>query len=275
MIRSILSCLAFLTLSHGAQAACGVAADLCQIDSGEYRITLPDEIGTDTPMLIFLHGFGGNANGTMNNRRLVQPMLDRGWAVIAPEGLRRGGTGPKSWNFFPGWTGRDEAAFLSDVAKDAARRFGTSNARVMLSGFSAGGFMVSYLACAQPGTFAAYAPVSGGFWRPHPERCDGPVKLLHTHGWKDPTVPLEGRKLRNGTFQQGDIFAGLEIWRAANACPDEKPSRFSETGTFWRRAWTGCDPDSALEFALFPGGHTLPSGWSDMAIDWFETVTGE
>ena len=273
MRRVLLSGLAWLGLAAGAQAACGAADNLCQTDLGSYRIALPDEVSDQTPVLMFLHGFGGNANGTMGNQRLVQPMLERGWAVIAPDGLRRGGTGPKSWNFFPGWSGRDETAFLSGVASDAASRFGISNSQVMLSGFSAGGFMVNYLACAAPGTFAAYAPVSGGFWRPHPESCAGPVKLLHTHGWKDPTVPLEGRKLRGGTFQQGDIFAGLEIWRAANACQDEKPTGFSDTGVFWRRAWSGCAEGSALEFALFPGGHTLPRGWSDMAIDWFNSVT--
>ena len=40
---------------------------------------------------------------------------------------------------------------------------------------------------------AAYAPVAGSFWRPHPdmEACAGPVDLLHTHGWRDKTVPLD------------------------------------------------------------------------------------
>ena len=57
---------------------------------------------------------------------------------------------------------------------------------------------------------------------------------------------------------------------AANACADEKPTGFSTTGPFWRRVWAGRAPGSALEFALWPGGHTLPNGWADMAVDWFE-----
>ena len=132
--------------------------------------------------------------------------------------------------------------------------------------------MVTYLACEAPESFAAYAPVSGGFWRPHPAGCAGPVRLLHTHGWSDTTVPLEGRFLGGGRFQQGDIFAGLEIWRAANRCPDQRPDAHAATGPFWRRSWTGCAPGSALELALFPGGHTVPEGWADLALDWFEAL---
>ena len=71
--------------------------------------------------------------------------------------------------------------------------------------------------------------------------------------------------------QQGDIFAGLEIWRAANGCVDEKPSSTSSTGQFLRRKWSACADGSALEFALFPGGHGVPAGWADMVIDWFES----
>jgi len=275
MMQKLLALLPLLVTAGGADAKCGPNPDMCETDMGAYHISLPESGGKDAPVLVFLHGYGGNGKGTMGNRRLVTPMMNRGWAVIAPDGLRRDGDGPKSWNFFPGRTGRDETAFLKEVVADAAARFGTSVQNVMLSGFSAGGFMVSYLACEAPETFAAYAPVSGGFWRPHPQTCAGPVKLLHTHGWRDTTVPIEGRKLRGGMYQQGDIFAGLEIWRAANGCSDEKPSKFSETGEFWRRSWSDCSTDSALELAMWPGGHTLPGGWSDMAIDWFESVTGQ
>ena len=100
------------------------------------------------------------------------------------------------------------------------------------------------------------------------------MRLFHTHGWQDTTVPLEGRYLGGGAWQQGDIFAGMELWRQANACADEKPTGFATTGTFMRRRWTDCAPGSALEFALFPGGHTVPGGWAEMMVDWFEDVTG-
>lgn len=261
---------AFILSASTAQAICADSDDMCEMEGGSYHLKLPYEVTEPAPVVVFLHGYGGSGRNTINIDRMVDPLLARGYAVIAPNGLRSRGDGPMSWNFFPGWEGREEVGFLTDVVADASERFGTSSDTVLLSGFSAGGFMVNYLACDAPETFSAYAPVSGGFWRPHPVSCEGPVKLFHTHGWSDNTVPLEGRKLGGGRFEQGDIFAGLEIWREANQCWDEKPSGFSRDGDFMLRKWNGCAEDAALEMALFPGGHTVPEGWADMAIDWFE-----
>lgn len=272
-MRNLCLALAALFLATTAEATCGPEPLPCRLGSGEYHLALPDGGGSNIPVVMFLHGAGSNGENVMRNSGLVKRLLSRGYAVVAPTGARQFGAGTgRSWNFFPGWSGRDETAFLKTVASDAAARFGLSQSRILLAGFSAGGFMVNYLACKSPETFMAYAPVAGGFWRPHPKTCAGPVKLFHTHGWMDKTVPIEGRYLRNGQFQQGDIFAGMEIWRAANLCPDEKPSNYSETGAFWRRAWTNCAANSALEFALFPGGHGVPPGWADMVLDWFETA---
>ncbi|WP_171102279.1 PHB depolymerase family esterase [Ruegeria sp. HKCCD7255] len=272
MIREFSLAAGFAVIGQTAIAACANQDGVCETPMGAYHIELPDN--GNAPMVVFLHGYGGSGQGTMRNRGMVQPLLDRGYAVMAPEGLERpdrGGT--QSWNFYPGFGERDETAFLSEAVQDAADRFGINAEHVMLGGFSAGGFMVNYLACEAPEAFSAYVPVSGGFWRPHPETCEGPIRMFHTHGWTDNVVPLEGRLLGGGRFQQGDIYAGFEIWREANGCVDHKPTGFSTTGNFMRRHWSNtCDEGSALEFALFPGGHTVPTGWADMIVDWYERL---
>ncbi|WP_299635825.1 PHB depolymerase family esterase [uncultured Ruegeria sp.] len=273
MIREFSLALAVTVTGQAALAGCAGQEDTCETPMGAYHIELPDV--DNAPMVVFLHGYGGSGSGTMRNHGMVEPLLKRGYAVMAPEGLERpdrGGT--KSWNFYPGFGDRDETAFLSEVVQDAAKRFGIDADRVLLGGFSAGAVMVNYLACEAPDTFSAYVPVSGGFWRPHPETCKGPIRMFHTHGWTDNVVPLEGRLLGGGRFQQGDIYAGLEIWRDANRCIDHKPTGFSTTGDFMRRRWTTCAEGSAVEFALFPGGHTVPAGWADMMVDWYEGLPG-
>ncbi len=272
MIRYRILIAALLALPAVANASCGPSLQPCDLDGGAYHASVPDS-ESSLPVVIFLHGAGSNGTNVFRNKRLLNDLTGRGYAVLAPTGSRHFGNGTgRVWNFFPGAEGRDELQYLKRVLSDASLRFPLNSQRVLLAGFSAGGFMINYLACQAPDTFAAYAPVSGGFWRPHPQSCHGPVKLFHTHGWSDNTVPIEGRYLRNGQYQQGDIFAGLEIWRAANRCTDEKPSGHSQTGQFWRRTWSDCAEGSALEFALFPGGHTVPHGWVDMVLDWFEAV---
>lgn len=262
-----------LSWASGAAAGCATQQGACETANGTYHIELPDfEASAQArPAVLFLHGHGGSGLNALRNRAMVDGLRSRGYAVIAPDALpRRGGT--RSWTFFPGWEGRDEIAFLDEVAQDAAQRFDLARDNMVLAGFSAGGFMVNYLACAQPGHFAAYAPVAGGFWRPQPDSCAGPVRLFHSHGWGDSVVPLEGRFLGGGRFQQGDIFAGLELWRLTNGCLEQAPGRRWQDGETLRRRWD-CALGADIEFLLFPQGHQMPKDWANWMLDWYEAET--
>lgn len=261
---ALLACLA----GTPAKAGCGPSADPCNIASGTYHITLPEGEGPFAA-LVFLHGAGGNGEASA---RQFPEAVRRGYAVIGPDGLPRPRRDRRGWSFHPDRPKqRDEAAFIGAVIDDAVARFGIDRDRVLLAGFSIGGSLTSYLACDHPELARAYAPVAGAFWRPHPalDACKGPVRLFHTHGWRDGTVPLEGRPLRNGAILQGDVFYAMQIWRQANGCDGLKATEFATDEHFWRRRWTECRA-GALEFALHPGGHEVPRGWADMALDWFE-----
>ncbi|KIC37175.1 alpha/beta hydrolase family esterase [Leisingera sp. ANG-M7] len=256
---------------NAASAGCGKEQDACSVEEGAYHIVLPDQktAASAVPVVMFLHGYGGSGGSVLRNKDMIEGLTQRGYAVIAPEGQRRGGSGPQSWGFGPFTGGRDEGAFFAAVLADAAERFGTSRSQTVLAGFSAGAFMVHYLACRDPAAFAAYAPVSGAFWRPQPERCAGPLRLLQVHGWRDEVVPLEGRVLGGGRFEQGDVFAALEVWREANACTFHAPDRAWSTGGLMRRRWD-CGPGADIELVLFDGGHMVPKGWAGLMAEWFE-----
>lgn len=259
--------------AHGCSASTP-----CVIDDGEYFIAKPDNMSVDIPAIFFIHGFGSSGENVLKNTGLVDAILARGYALIAPNGMKMANRNGRSWSFHPnGRKKRDEIAFINAVKKDAIARHKIDGDKTLLAGFSIGGSMTSYLACAAPESFKAYAPLGGSFWRPHPTSCQAPVKLLHTHGWTDGTVPLEGRFLGGqakhnvGAIAQGDVFQAMQIWRETNGCVHMKADRFITDGPFWRRIWERCAPNSALELALFPGGHIIPNGWADMVIDWFES----
>lgn len=275
-MRSLLALTALIVAFSGpvlARDPCGREGPACETPLGAYRVALPAEAGPH-PLVVFLHGAGGSGASVLGMRGTIAALTDRGYAVLAPDGLpwREGGGG--GWSFLPASIRsprRDEGAFLAGIVADAAERFGLDPERAILAGFSAGAFMTVYLACDTPDAFAAYAPVSGGFWRPQPEQCAGPVRLFQTHGFTDGTVPLEGRVLGGGRFRQGDIYEGMTLWRETNGCEQPNPTGYSVTGAFQRRYWD-CAPGSALEFALFPEGHRVPDGWAGMMLGWFEAL---
>lgn len=268
MIR--VSLLALLLAANVSEAGCGPEAQPCMVTGGSYHLVLPDGTGP-LPAVVFLHGYGGSGAGTLRNTGMVQALLARGYAVIAPDGQKMSGRDGRSWDFHPDQPAtRDEVAFIRSVADDAAARFGLQRETMLLAGFSIGGSMVSYLACQEPQAFAAYAPVAGSFWQPEPIACAGPVRLFHTHGWTDLTVPLEGRAIRED-FVQGDVFQAMQTWRKTDGCAT-RPDAFSASGDFQIRSWTHCRPGARLDLALHFGAHGIPKGWGDLALDWFEAL---
>ncbi len=255
-------------------SACVGLDQVCTVDDGTYHVLLPDGSQDGLPAIVFLHGYAANALQVMRSERIAAPLLARGYAVIAPNGRDRDGSDGVRWSFHPDFPEtRDESEFLKTVRDDAIARFGFDPDRVLLGGWSIGGSMATYVACQEPESFAAYLPVAGGFWRPHPEGCAGPVRLMHTHGWTDGTVPLEGRPIGGGRIVQGDIFHTMRLFREANGCSNLRPSGFEIGEVFWQRRWQDCDAGSALELALHPGGHPVPDGWADLAIDWYEAIS--
>jgi len=251
------------------QASCGGAGDACSTENGDYHISLPEQ-SDGAPMVVFLHGYSSHGMASQNSANIASPILERGYALISPNALM--GTRATAWNFHPRFdSGRNEPDFIAEVVHNAAEKFGLDADRVLLAGFSLGGSMTSYIACYTPEGYTAFAPVSGSFWLPEPESCTVPIRLFHTHGWADKTVPIEGREVSPG-FIQGNVFPAFETLRLTNKCVQPHAGAMNQDGIFMRRRWDDCAPEAALELALFPGGHTVPAGWADMVLDWFEAL---
>ena len=251
---------------------CGGAETPCRVDLGDYHAAVPPNWTAEElyPVVLFYHGANGSGKNIGRNRGLAKTMTDRGYVVLAPNGLKMPGRNWTNWALRDGrepW--RDELAFTLQMLNDAEPRFRLDRSRVLVSGFSRGASLVWDFACHHPEHFTAYAPIAGGFWRPHPEACQEPVDMHHTHGFQDQVVPLEGRPLRSGR-QQGDIFEGLLHWRALNDCPLLRPDRFDMGEAYQCRIWEECGSERQLQLCLHPGGHGLPQGWADRALDWFE-----
>ena len=267
----MLMVMALLAAAPSLALDCGGETAPCRLANGEYHMAAPED-WRGGPAVIYLHGYGGNGAKVIRNEDFVRRFTQRGYALIAPTGLPWREGEPTDWSVRDGATyPRDDIEFLGDVLKDATARAGVDPDRVLLSGFSRGGSMVWEVACLHPGFARAYAPVSGGFWLPMTQDCVGPVQMLHTHGFADTVVPLEGRAIPNSEIGivQGDIWEGLQLWRRENASPSNAAEHEIADG-LWRKKWD-CEL-GGLELILHRGGHGRPGGWTRITLDWFESL---
>lgn len=272
LAAAVLTALVPMGASTAATVPCG-PDDPCSTANGSYHLAAPADWDGETPLpaVLWFHAYRGSGNAVVSNPTVPDPLNQRGYLVIAPNAETLPGRDVRSWAIQERYQGigRNEVAFAEEVVEDVAARLPLDRANILVSGFSVGGSMAWYLACAAGSGFRGYAPIGGGFWEPQPEACPGgPVRLRHLHGYVDRTVPLEGRTIREGVVQ-GDIFAGLKLLREAQGCRNT-PDRFAMGAASQCRIWQESCDVGELRLCLHEDGHTLPAGALDAALDWFE-----
>ncbi|MEL6412145.1 MAG: polyhydroxybutyrate depolymerase [Pseudomonadota bacterium] len=253
----------------GQAQECGSQDVPCNVEAGTYHIELP-ETDTIQGIVMYLHG-GGATGAVMMSSGLAKEARARGYVFVAPNGEQPQNRWTKDWSVLADnmkFT-RNDTTFLASVLTDARKRSGVSEGPVLLAGFSRGGSMVWNMACGMPEFATAYAPLAGAFWETLPDTCSGPVRLFHTHGWADRTVPLEGRSFIDGSVVQGDVWASLKVLRETNGCDNRQPDSVSFDGSLWLRRWTEC-ASGQIDLLLHQGGHSAPEGWAEKVLDWFE-----
>jgi polyhydroxybutyrate depolymerase len=187
-----------------------------QLTSGQrpraYRLFVPP--GYDgrarLPLVLDLHGSGGNAAGQARNSGLETLSASERFivATLEAEGAR--------WNV-PVQDGRpDDVTYVDDVIAHIAARVCTDEARVYATGFSGGGRMSSLLGCRLGSRIAAIAPVAG--LRAGAQCGGGPIPVLTFHGLADPQNPYDGHATGRGAEWQESVPEALASWARHNSC---------------------------------------------------------
>lgn len=242
-------------LPHGA----GVSSQ--QLMSGQrqraYRLFVPP--GYDgrqrLPLVLDLHGSGGNAAGQARNSGLETVSASERFLVATLEA--DGGR----WNV-PVQSGRpDDVAYVRDVIAHVAARVCTDETRVYATGFSGGGRMTSLLACQLGSQLAAVAPVSGLRF---PGPCTGrPVPVLTFHGLADPQNPYDGHAAGRGAEWLESVPDALAGWARVNACKGEAILD-DPPGPLSTMRYDGCASGTEVRIIRIDGlGHT----WTRQEVD--------
>ncbi|MEP1766868.1 MAG: polyhydroxybutyrate depolymerase [Sulfitobacter sp.] len=257
-MRIVLTALAMMLAP--AAYACGAESD-CRIGDRIYRISMPEGVEAPVGAVIWSHGYRGSAAGVMRNGSLRKMVHAQGLALIAAEGVNGGWDLPKGPSSFDS-DGEAEFAYFEDIIADAEARFGIDTSRLIASGFSAGGMMVWNLACARPDSFAGFIPFSGTFWLEPPEIC-GPdiTSIVHIHGDRDTTVPLDGRAIRE--TKQGRVQDALDMYAEHGGFGAATQHSAGALECSEQVNGNG----NILEFCLFEGGHSFRTEYLDYGIE--------
>lgn len=167
------------------------AAETVRLGDRYYEIALPAK-ARGAPLILVLHGGGGNPDRTERVTGLTRVALAKGYAVAYPAGT---GRRLLSWNAGYCCAGAarnrvDDEGFLVRVIADARSRFALGD-RVYVTGMSNGSMMAQTFAARNPGMVRAVAGVAGTMDTSR-VRVAAPVPSLVIHGTADPMVPYEG-----------------------------------------------------------------------------------
>jgi len=190
---------AFGGAAHAAEPGRGFVQREFRTTDGQavkYAIFVPNSYRSDTPtaVILFLHGSGeAGTDGDRQTRVGLGEYIRRHEAtfpflVVMPQAQQLPENLPdvaRVW--WPGRTDGDRALAMFAAIQ---REFRTDPKRAYLTGISMGGFGTWALAAADPGRWAAIAPVCGG-GDPATAAKLKDVPCWAFHGAADPSVPVQ------------------------------------------------------------------------------------
>ncbi|MFJ2773026.1 alpha/beta hydrolase family esterase [Streptomyces sp. NPDC087300] len=194
------------------------------------------------PLVIAMHPYPGDGKAAATISGLNAKADEENFLVAYPDGLNKG------FNAFVCCGTEDDVGFIRTVTN---RLIGTWNAdpdRVYATGISNGGDMAYKLAVELPATFAAIAPVSGGY--------------LGTEAEKEsymPRTPVSVITFIGGLDQYySGMDAGIKNWQKRLGCETAVPDKLRK---HIKRTTAHCrDGSDVVVYRLPDMGHAWPDG---------------
>lgn len=173
------------------------------------RVVLPPDHDTSraAPLIIVLHGYGGNAEGMVKVWK--ETAREFGAILLVPRAVRPTGFGGFDWGTV------DEAdILLTHALEQVLKDHNIDRDRIVLSGFSQGGFLAYALGFRHAERFCGVIPVAGRY---HPNlmnatdaRPDEMPKFFIMIGSGDPSVGSNRRAARD--FKAAGVAFKLNVY---------------------------------------------------------------
>lgn len=218
------------------------------------------------PMVIVLHGGGGNAANAETMTGFTAKARQEGFIVVYPNGSGRLHDKLLTWNAghccaYAMKEGVDDVKFIDALIDTMVRDYPVDAHRVYVTGMSNGGMMTHRLGRELSGRIAAIAPVVATVFGDEARPAHA-VPALIINGMLDKNVPYlggppGGRGARgwDGTPTQPAIEQ-WEFWAAANGC---NPTPRKQENAKWI-LWSNACATPVELYLVKDNGHAWPGG---------------
>lgn len=217
------------------------------------------------PLLVMLHGRGGDAKQFAERTRMNEKADKEGFAVVYPNATKwLDRKDLSAWDaangLVPPGARANDVQFLRSVIDQSESQLAVDPSRIYMIGHSSGG-MMAYLAASElSDKLAAVGTVSSAMSGKEP-KPKSPVSMISTHGTEDEVIPITGlsdvpqvlSELGIPTFKT-PAYA-TEFWKRQNGITGQ--GSVTDDGEVKRRNFTNKENGSAVsELTLQGSGHT-------------------
>ena len=236
-----------------------------------FRLTVPESVSSDSPLIIALHGYGSNAI-ILQGYSGLDALAETQGAVVAYPQSTRDNFGYTCWNV--GYCNNndiDDVGFLRSIIEQVTSDQGLDD--VIVTGMSNGGDMTYRMACEADDVVSMAAPITGCMMTWLKDTCapTTPPPVVHIHGTSDGITLYDGDPTYTGGGYEGtEASIGHLAGLHGAASSDIDDTTYDDVIV---TTWTTDDGWPAAKlFARQGGGHQWPTGAPNYELDTTEVI---
>lgn len=259
--------------ARGSQRRTGDGPQRTLVHGGRQRTYLVHDFsrGRSAPVLIVLHGGGGNAENAVRMTGIDDLARREGLIAVYPDGAAaRRGVRLLTWNAGhccgSAMDGKvDDVGFIGAVIDTLVASDRADASRIYVTGMSNGAMMAHRLGRELPAKIAAIAPVVGAVFGDEAPPL-APMPSFIIVGADDQVVPASGGPLqvrmlpRRNSAADRDVapaIAQATYWARHNGCGE--PTR-TQSSASSKTEWTSCRGAPVVFHSVAGNGHAWPGG---------------
>ena len=235
------------------------------------------------PLVIALHGGGGNSKNMMEKTGFNNLSDEKGFIVVYPDGVGRFKNRLLTWNagYCCGYAldnNIDDVGFIRALIENLQENFNIDLKRIYITGHSNGGMMTYRLGAELSDIIAAIAPVAGTIGGKETENSSlyiipepiYPVSVIALHGLLDEHVPYNGGHGNNSSGSRIDLSVNesISFWVEHNECITTPNRKISDSGNIIIDYYlNGKNESEVVLVTIMNGGHWWPGSDKDSTED--------